>query len=492
MKRSPRVIRWSTLACLALLAASSGATVPTPTVTGPITSPGGAFITPPSGLDLSQFGYVEEEFFVAGTARAHTAANPLGSDGNWTALPDGATAAYVTRILVRRPTSPRAFNGTVVVEWLNVSGGLDAAPDWTFVHPLLKRDGYAWVGVSAQFQGVAGTGGPLGLSLSLKSVSPVRYGPLVHPGDSFSYDMFSQVAEALRHPVGPAPLGGLVPRKLIAVGESQSASRMTTYVNAVHPVAHVYDGFLIHSRGGGASSLSQSPQPSITAPTPSFVRGDIDVPVLIFETETDLISLGYFAARQPDVGNIRLWEVAGTAHDDVYGLSVGPNDPGKAALDTTYLPPLTSIFGVITCSAPINAGPQHYVLNAALRRLNRWVRTGRVRGGPISPRLEIAPGPPPSIVRDALGNALGGIRTPQVDVPIAALSGLGQTGGAFCALFGTTVPFDAATLASLYPSHEEYVKAIVRSARKTAKAGFITRIDTTAIKAAAAASNIGG
>ncbi len=94
-------------------------------------------------------------------------------------------------------------------------------------------------------------------------------------------------------------------------------------------------------------------------------------------------------------------------------------------------------------------------------------------------------------MRDALGNVLGGIRTPQVDVPIAALSGLGQSGGGFCALFGTTVPFDAGTLASLYPSHEAYVKAIVRAARKAAKAGFVTRIDTTAIKAAAAGSDVG-
>jgi hypothetical protein len=477
-----------TLACLALLAAPSAAVVPTPTVTGPITSPGGAFITPPSSLNLANFGYVEEEFFVAGTARAHTAATPLVPGGFWTAEPDGAAAAYKTRILVRRPTSPKKFNGTVVVEWLNVSGGLDAAPDWTFVHPLLKREGYAWVGVSAQFVGVAGGSSPIGLDLSLKAVNPARYGSLVHPGDSFSYDMYSQVAQAIRN---TSVLGGLVPRRLIAIGESQSAFRMTTYVNAVHRTAQVYDGFMIHSRSGGAAALSQAPQPSITAPTPSFVRDDIDVPVLVFETETDLISLGYFAARQADTGNVRLWEVAGTAHDDVYGLSAGPNDPGKAALDTTYLPPVTSIFGVINCSAPINAGPQHYVLNAAVARLDRWVRKGRVKGGPISPRLEIAPGPPPTIVRDAFGNALGGIRTPQVDVPIATLSGLGQTGGGFCGLFGTTLPFDDATLASLYPTHDAYVKAIARAARKAAREGFIQRIDTTAIKDAAEDSDIG-
>ena len=57
-------------------------------------------------------------------------------------------------MVVYRPSDPKKFNGTVVVEWLNVSGGLDADPDWTQTHNELIRDGFAWVGVSAQAQGV--------------------------------------------------------------------------------------------------------------------------------------------------------------------------------------------------------------------------------------------------------------------------------------------------------------------------------------------------
>ncbi len=487
----PRVRLLAAVPCavLSALAGFASAAVPTPTVTGPITSPGSAFITPPSTLDLTQFGYVEEEFFLSGTATAHTSAGALGSDGKWTAVP-GETAGYVTRILVRRPALRKKFNGTVVVEWFNVSGGVDAGPDWTFVHTMILREGFAWVGVSAQFVGVSGGGGPLGLNLSLKAVDPVRYGPLLHPGDSFSYDMFSQVAQAIRRPTGVAPLGDLRPQRLIAIGESQSAFRLVTYVNAIHPIARVYDGFLIHSRGGGAAPLSQSPQPAIAAPTPSFIRDDIDVPVLTFETETDLITLGFLPARQPDSRHIRLWEVAGTAHADTYLLAVGPDDAGPAAIDTTYLPPVTSIFGIFNCDRPINSGPQHYVLSAALVRLNRWVRGGRAQGAG-APRLEVMPGTPPTIERDALGNALGGIRTPQVDVPIATLSGLGQTGAAFCGIFGTTVPFDADTLAALYPTHDGYVSAVVRASRRAVHEGFVLKVDGKAIQAAAVASDVG-
>jgi hypothetical protein len=169
---------------------------------------------------------------------------------------------------------------------------------------------------------------------------------------------------------------------------------------------------------------------------------------------------------------------------------VGPGDAGRAAADTTHLPPVTSIFGIFTCDKPINAGPQHYVLSAALWHLDRWARTGSVRGG-RAPRLQITSGPPPSIERDQLGNALGGIRTPQVDVPIATLSGLGQSGGGFCGIFGTTVPFDDATLAALYPSHAGYVAAIVRAARKAVRKGFLLKVDTPAIKSAAIASDVG-
>jgi hypothetical protein len=309
-------------------------------------------------------------------------------------------------------------------------------------------------------------------------------------GDSFSYDMFSQVAQALRAPMGPAPLGGLSLKRVIAIGESQSATRLVTYVDAIHPLARVYDGFLLHSRGGGAP-LSQAPQPAINPPAPARIRDDVDVPVLTLQTETDLLLLGFLAARQPDHGNFRLWEVAGTAHGDTYQLLTGILDAGKAAADTTYLPPIARLFGgLIRCNAPINSGPRHYVLSAALFHVDRWIRTGRPPRR-LAPRLEVVEGDPPAFALDEVGNVRGGIRTPAVDVPIATYSGLGQTGSNFCFLFGTTAHFDAPTLASLYPDHETYVDAVTGAARAAVRAGFVLRTDAREIRRAAAASSIG-
>jgi hypothetical protein len=129
------------------------------------------------------------------------------------------------------------------------------------------------------------------------------------------------------------------------------------------------------------------------------------------------------------------------------------------------------------------------VANAAVFSLNRWVQTGTPP--PRAPRLDAQPGPPVTLARDAHGNALGGIRTPLVDVPIATLRGDGNNGGTFCNLFGSTVPFSAATLASLYPTHADYVAKFDAAAERTLRAGFFRPADVKNLKAAAAASPIG-
>ncbi len=487
----PSTLRVSLFSLLAF-AMTASAQVPSPAIEGPVTGGNGAPFVAATTFDPATVGYVLEEFFLTGTASSFTSATKLTSDGKWTATP-GVTAPYRTRIVVYRPIKKAAFNGTVLVEWLNVSGGLDAAADWIGAHTELMREGWAYVGVSAQYVGVEG--GPALLDIlpsPLKTVDPVRYGSLSHPGDSFSFDIFSQAARAIRTPNGPSPLGDLKIKRVIGAGESQSAFRMVTYVNAVHPVAHVYDGFLVHSRGGDAASLSDKPQVVVPAPRPVFIREDIDVPVLTFQTETDLLILGSVPARQPDTDHIRLWEVAGTAHADTYTVVAGMTDDGSttagAELILTNAPPVLGV----TCSANLNSGPHHFVLKAALHALERWVRSGKP---PASmPRLEFnAPaGQPPDVTRDARGNAVGGIRTPQLDVPIATYSGVGQTSSILCALFGSTVAFDAATLAELYPSSKDYVKAFNKAMRTATKAGVVRPKDAKIMKAAAKQVTLGG
>src|SRR5690349_16409598 len=94
--------------------------------------------------ELADLGYVADEFFVSGTAASYAGEGARGD------------AEYTTRVVVYTPTDTTKFNGTVLVEWLNVSGGIDTPAVWMMAHREIARVGYAYVAVSAQKVGVDG------------------------------------------------------------------------------------------------------------------------------------------------------------------------------------------------------------------------------------------------------------------------------------------------------------------------------------------------
>jgi hypothetical protein len=185
--------------------------------------------------------------------------------------------------------------------------------------------------------------------------------------------------------------------------------------------------------------------------------------------------------------------VAGTAHFDYYGLSIGPKDTGDGQAGAEVLAsmqqPTNQPNANFTCNSPINTGPAHYVLDAALSRLNRWVAKGIVP--PVAPRLQTTSESPFVLAADANGNTLGGIRTPAVDAPVAALTGKTTGGSGFCFLFGSTVPLTADQLAALYPTHAKFVAAWTRATTSALKAGFLVPADAKELIAAAAHSDVG-
>ncbi len=141
-----------------------------------------------------------------------------------------------------------------------------------------------------------------------------------------------------------------------------------------------------------------------------------------------------------------------------------------------------------TCASPINTGPAHYVLDAALSRLDRWVTKGIVP--PVAPRLETTGVGPVVFATDANGNVLGGIRTPAVDAPIATLSGQATGGSSFCFLFGSTTPFTPDQIAALYPDHAAFVAAWTRATKSARAAGFLVAADAKELERAAIRSDI--
>jgi hypothetical protein len=404
----------------------------------PLTSGNGVALVPPvAGPDLPARGYVEEELRAAGTARSY--------GGH----PD---AAYATRVAIRRPEGPHS--GTLVVEWLNVTSGQDATPDWNYLAEEIVRRGHVWAGVSAQHNGVHDGQPRMDTGLEargLTSLDPERYGDLAHPGDAYCLDIYTQVARGLAAELGADCV--------LAVGESQSAMALTTYVDLVRE--HPFGGFLLHSRDsaglphvepGRGASLDD-----VVDHGPVLLE-DLTVPVITLQTETDLFGpLWWVLARRPDCEWLRVWEVAGSAHADKW--QIGQHE------------------AFLQCPEPVNRGQQVYVVRAALRWLESWARGGPA--APSAPWLEVDGS---ALVLDEHGIARGGVRTPVVDAPADVVSGFaGPGGGPLCWIFGRTVPLASPA----YASHEEYLAAYSAATDAAIEAGFVLPEDRDAVLAEA-------
>ena len=432
-------------------AAEGTVQVPAPVVEGPIP----ATVTPPgtprdypflaTPLDLAAEGYVEEEYFISPAPEA--------------------TGSYTTRILVRRPASPAGFNGTVLLEWQNVTALHDVDHYWLESAEHIMREGYAWVGVSAQragvhpsFPGLCVPGVPATWPLcnNLRTWSPQRYGTLDIASDALSFDIFAHAAQAVRAPAstGPAPLGDLAADTVIALGTSQSAGRLATYHDSVHPLQAepVIDAFF----------LGES-RPAI--------RTDLDVPVLRLLSEVD-VAAGFAPADAP---NYRHWEVAGASHAD--------------ARFTSRIQEFVAQ-GVLLQADPVclrngpSEIPKRYAYHAAWGHMVGWVQDGTPP--PVAPRIEFRDG---QIVRDGLGNARGGIQLSEHAVA-TAYNGTGNGGGPFCNLFGVHEPFDDAQLRELYRNPGRYASAVTRVNNDNRRAGFLVPSDAAESSRTAAQEGI--
>jgi len=435
--------------------------VANPVVTGPIPvnvplgDPSHDYPQLATAADMARYGYIEQEFFFEGLAAYYS----VPSLATGSVISDGHP--YKTRMLIRRPVSPKKFNGTVIVEWVNVTSGYNLDAMWQSTSDELMRSGYVYVGVSTQRVGVQAA--PAGLTVW----SPVRYGTLdvtaggIFTADQLSYDIFSQAAQAIRNPVGINPLEGLKVKLIIATGVSQSQGYLVRYYNSVHPLANVYDTFYLFLGIG------------------SKLRTDIATKVFKLDTENDVLLLGEARARQDDSDRLRTWEVAGTSHVSYPStlvrtpLLIRDGLPVSGASACTVQPALSHV-------------PTSHVMKAVYGHLVSWVANGTPP--PTAPRIELTSIPPSgaSIAkRDSYGNAIGGIQLSQMAVPTATNTGV-NSGPGFCLLFGASIPFDDATLNLLYPNHGTYVSKVAQANNYNVSRGYILQYDAVANKVEAA------
>jgi hypothetical protein len=423
-------------------------------ISGPIPSagrpgdPSHDYVFYATPFNLKKAGYEEQEFFISGTATRYNA-NPTVDEQMQSATPIG-TMPYTTRIVVRRPANPHKSAGIAVVDWQNVTAGHDIDTEWGTSGDYFVRHGWTWIGASVQRVGVNGATTGATAGLGLKQWSPQRYGSLdLTAGgtvldDSQSFDVYTQIAELAKGTSKANPLAGLHIRHTYAGGASQSGRFLGVYYNTVQPLAHVYDGFLF--------ALTDSSLPP---------RSGVGTKAIRVFTETD-INLGAGVASQtvPDSPTLRTWEIAGASHVPAYATGTDPDD-----FRNTLGSIQTREFGPQPPFDCVNPGPSQVtswtVFHTAYDALDKWARDG------IAPRTAppiaiIDPGPPASLVRDANGIAEGGIRLPDVEVPVGLNDGINAPASltnplsGFCVLYGTHRDFTAEQLSALYQSDRDY------------------------------------
>lgn len=412
-------------------------------------------------VDLEPYGYTESEFTVTGSASRFAPApgTTLTVDGRWRVEP-GEPAPYTTRILVRRPPAER-FTGTVVVEFMQEYFGTERDTNYRWNAETLLREGIAWVGASLHHEGVdkvdqpemtymdrAIRGGP-----ALTVYDPERYAGLRIPHSDLSYDMLSQIGRAVgpdRSTEGVDPLGGLEVRTVLAVGNTVAADRLRHYIDAVHPLHGVFDGFYLQDLEDSGIALAEG----LPSPVGLRLRADCDVPVVVLNTTRGLI----LAAPQDPHERLRIWEPAGSAH------TTGPFMARTAAANKRD-------FGTESPVCPpevANTLPVQCVSSAALMGLARWAAGGDPL--PAFPRIEIVERDGERTVElDEFGNPVGGLRTPWVDVPIARYDWSEECMGAA----GRTHPFPPEQLDRLYGTPAEYRRRFAESVREAQVRGVL-------------------
>ena len=369
--------------------------------------------------DVEQQGYVVEEYYISGQADTYesvTMADSMNREGQ---DPTKSMARrdfhrpvikvgepYTTRILVHRPKDSIKFSGNVVIEPVHpLDNGVLAV--WVAARPFFLDNGDVYVGVQHPSTFAA-----------LRKFNEKRYSALNMPDFTQLWGSLAQIGALLKSDKATNPLHGFNVRYLFMTGISYTGVATATFANYHHISAKLTDGRNIFD---GYVPIANA-----------MYNRPLDVPTIRIVTQSDYGTLGGLGNRRPDSdepgSQYRLYEIPGA-----------PHTPRPPKLEPDEMP---SDF------------PNGIFYGAAFKNMYNWVR-----GGASPPKGKwIATDADGNTKLDKHGNAIGGIRSPYVDTPIAKYTVKG--------LLGYKVPFDAAKKKSLYGSHENYVMKVEEATRK--------------------------
>ena len=464
---------------------------------------------------MEKAGYIEEEYFLSGEGRTY----------DWTSTGHGVKAIagpgkYVTRILVRRPRDAAKFGGNVEVTVLNASLNVDLGGPTDFAR--MAKQGDVWIGITTKAV----------TANALKKFDPVRYAaldwsnpappeqrcanptmipPYMAGGkevieamtkagiknswpeyeDGLVWDMLGQLGLLLKSEQRARILPGFAKPSVYMTGISQSAIYMRTFAAGFHDRFRtadgkpVYDGYLAVV-GPAMIRINQCAK-DIELEDKFQKLAPLDVPFISISSEGEMWQARH--THQPDAftrrGGIVSYEVAGSSH-------MSADIPGKP-MDTLMF---AAIPDMMKAGAQLGGAPGTPNLIPAGAKPNDFVWAPLVRGAYANLLLWSHKGTKPprapgikldaklEIVRDANGNALGGVRSPYIDVPVAGHTGY-LTAGGMGGVTGAKRPFAPEKLKALYPDQAAFAAKFARETDKLLKGRWITPEDAAAMKAAA-------
>jgi hypothetical protein len=437
-------------------------------------------------VDLAKLGYTEEEFLVSGTANVYT----WNRDGSTSVKK--ANAPYTTRILIRRPSDPAKFSGTVILEPFENARSYDWSFLWAASHDYFTEHGDAWVGVTHNPQAVD----------AIKKFNPARYASLSlanptpdetcgpqnarSPGEpGLQFDMLSQVGTLLKSANGP--LRGF---RVQYIFPTSHTGEIVTYAHAIHSSAKlpdgkpVFDGYLI--KGDQAPIAISRCDPAPGPNDDRRITRNVGVPVIRVIAQGDVVDAYPLRRADSDAPNdrFRWYEVAAAPHMDIRYYQHMPMTQDQTAAGVPAFPGIWPF--AYQCDVPIGGLLELPVfqtsLNAAFNHLDRWVRNGTAPPK-AAPMIVNNPNTPQAaIATDENGNGRGGIRSAYVDVPAATYI-THTPGQAVCRNLGYKIPFDWAKMEALYGSSKNYQTKVSQRADELVKAGWLLESDAKRVKA---------
>ena len=280
-------------------------------------------------------------------------------------------------------------------------------------------------------------------------------------------------------------MGGLGVRHLVALGASQSAGRLGTYVNAIHPLTHAFDGYLLQIYFGAGSPLEvgefvvnlndpdmgNEGNRRLRLRGSNFVRDDLDVPVMIVNSELEAIAC--FPVRQPDTDRLRWWESAGTCH---------VSEQGQGARSPKYV----RDFGAPMQVAPgINRIPMVPLFDASMRHMHEWIN-----GGPPPPHSpgSNSPASPPRSSETPMASrrAASACRRSRCRSPPTARSPAWPTSSGSSG--ARPHPFGRDDLIARYGDRAQFLARFEAAAKQAEASGVLLTRDARALGDEAAAS----